>query len=232
MFLILCRRRRRRLIGRGGVAAMGCASSKQVQRRPPGYEEPAVLAAQTAFTVNEVEALRELYNKMSHSIIKDGLIHKEEFQFALFRNSRKVNLFADRVFDLFDLKRDGVIEFGEFVRSLSVFHPKAPKSEKTAFAFKLYDLRGTGYIEKEELREMVLALLDESDLRLSESAVEAIVDNTFSQADSNGDGRIDLEEWEEFVKANPASLRNMSLPYLQDITMAFPSFVVHSEALD
>lgn len=38
---------------------------------------------------------------------------------------------------------------------------------------------------------------------------------TFSQADSNGDGRIDPEEWEEFVKANPASLRNMSLPYLQ-----------------
>uniref|UniRef100_A0A0D3GA59 Calcineurin B-like protein n=1 Tax=Oryza barthii TaxID=65489 RepID=A0A0D3GA59_9ORYZ len=204
---------------------MGCAPSKQF-KRPPGYEEPAVLAAQTTFTVNEVEALRELYNKMSYSIIKDGLIHKEEFQLALFRNSRKANLFADRVFDLFDLKRNGVIEFGEFVRSLSVFHPKAPKSEKTAFAFKLYDLRGTGYIEKEELREMVLALLDESDLHLSECAVEAIVDNTFSQADSNGDGRIDPEEWEEFVKANPASLRNM------DITMAFPSFVMHSEAHD
>uniref|UniRef100_A0A0E0HH96 Calcineurin B-like protein n=1 Tax=Oryza nivara TaxID=4536 RepID=A0A0E0HH96_ORYNI len=204
---------------------MGCASSKQF-KRPPGYEEPAVLAAQTTFTVNEVEALRELYNKMSYSIIKDGLIHKEEFQLALFRNSRKANLFADRVFDLFDLKRNGVIEFGEFVRSLSVFHPKAPKSEKTAFAFKLYDLRETGYIEKEELREMVLALLDESDLHLSECAVEAIVDNTFSQADSNGDGRIDPEEWEEFVKANPASLRNM------DITMAFPSFVMHSEAHD
>lgn len=38
---------------------------------------------------------------------------------------------------------------------------------------------------------------------------------TFSQADSNGDGKIDPEEWEEFVKKNPAALRNMSLPYLQ-----------------
>jgi serine/threonine-protein phosphatase 2B regulatory subunit len=38
---------------------------------------------------------------------------------------------------------------------------------------------------------------------------------TFNQADTNGDGRIDPREWEEFVKKNPASLRNMSLHYLQ-----------------
>ncbi|KAG2617933.1 calcineurin B-like protein 4 isoform X1 [Panicum virgatum] len=209
---------------------MGCASSRQSGARD--VMDPEVLASETSFTVNEVEALYELYKRMSFSIIKDGLIHKEEFQLALFRNSEKANLFADRVFDLFDLKRTGVIDFEEFVRSLSVFHPKAPTSEKTAFAFKLYDLRGTGYIEKEELRELVLALLDESHLCLSDSTVEEIVDNTFSQADSNGDGKIDPEEWKEFVKKNPAALRNMSLPYLQDITTAFPSFITRSEAKD
>ncbi|KAK1699420.1 hypothetical protein QYE76_016178 [Lolium multiflorum] len=240
---------------------MGCASSSSSvaaspapsnrSARAPGYEEPVVLASQTCFTVNEVEALYELYKKFSFSKVGDGLIHKvthtfpsdllqqqwrrlpsdgipvqDQFHLALFRTRKGANLFADRVFDLFDLKRNGVIEFGEFVRSLSTFHPKAPESDKTAFAFKLYDLRGTGYIEKEELREMVLAILDESDLFLSDNAVDAIVDNTFSQADSNGDGRIDPIEWEEFVKKHPASLRNMSLPYLQDITTVFPNFAV------
>ncbi|XP_034225853.1 calcineurin B-like protein 1 [Prunus dulcis] len=34
--------------------------------------------------------------------------------------------FADRMFDLFDIKR----KFGEFVRSLSIFHPNASKAEK------------------------------------------------------------------------------------------------------
>ncbi|WRX18787.1 EF-hand domain - like 10 [Theobroma cacao] len=207
---------------------MGCVSSKR-RKQEPGYEEPTVLAAETPFTVSEVEALHELFKKLSNAIIADGLIHREEFQLALFRNRNRRNLFADRIFDLFDVKRNGVIEFGEFVRSLGVFHPNAPVADKIAFAFRLYDLRQTGFIEREELKEMVLALLHESDLALSEDVVETIVDKTFGEADTQGDGKIDPEEWKEFVSKHPSLIKNMTLPYLKDITLAFPSFVVRSE---
>jgi serine/threonine-protein phosphatase 2B regulatory subunit len=193
---------------------MGCVSSKQFKRAKE-YEDPNILAKETTFSVNEVEALYQLYKKISHSIFQDGLIHKEEFQLALFRNSNKKNLFADRIFDLFDLKRNGVIEFGEFVRSLNIFHPDTPMAEKIAFAFRLYDLRGTGFIEREELKEMVLAILNESELILSDDAVEQIVDQTFKQADMNEDGKIDSEEWKAFASKNPALLKNMTLPYLK-----------------
>lgn len=211
---------------------MGCYCSKEA--KTPGYEDPATLAAATPFavTVNEVEALYELFKKLSSSIIDDGLIHKEEFQLALFRNKNQRNLFADRIFDLFDVKRNGVIEFGEFVRSLGVFHPDAPVEDKISFAFRLYDLRQTGYIEREELKEMVVALLHESDLVLSDDVIEMIVDKTYSDADKKGDGRIDEEEWKEFVSKHPNMIKNMTLPYLKDITLAFPSFVMTSEVED
>ncbi|GAV66197.1 EF_hand_5 domain-containing protein/EF_hand_6 domain-containing protein [Cephalotus follicularis] len=204
---------------------MGCFHSKKA-RKTPGYEDPTVLAAETPFTVSEVESLYELFKKLSSSIFDDGLIHKEEFQLALFRNRNWRNLFADRLFYLFDVKRNGVIDFGEFVRSLGVFHPNAPVADKIAFAFRLYDLRETGYIEREELREMVLALLHESDLILANDIIETIVDETFSQANTKDNGKIDQEEWKEFVLKNPSLIKNMTLPHLMDINLAFPSFVI------
>lgn len=82
-----------------------------------------------AVSRSEVEALRELYDKLSNELHHDGLIHKDELAWALFKAHRR-NLFVDRVFELFDIKKNNVIEFGEFVRSLSVFHPSASLQEK------------------------------------------------------------------------------------------------------
>jgi hypothetical protein len=77
------------------ILIMGCFHSKK-KREPVNHEDPTILASETAFSVSEVEALYEMFKKISSSVFDDGLIHKEEFRLALFKN-QKENLFADRV---------------------------------------------------------------------------------------------------------------------------------------
>ncbi|KAH7372621.1 hypothetical protein KP509_17G013300 [Ceratopteris richardii] len=133
---------------------------------------------------------------------------------------------------MFDSKKDGVLEFGEFVKGLSVFHPNTPEEEKIDFAFELYDFNQMGHIGREEVKLMLIAILSESDTDLSDDVIEAILEKTFVDADTNRDGKIDRDDWKDFVCRNPAMIKMMTLPYLKEITTTFPSFIFHSKVDD
>ncbi|XP_047965918.1 calcineurin B-like protein 4 [Salvia hispanica] len=160
---------------------MGCFCSKQ---RPQIFEDPSLLASQSRFTPKEVKKLNELFRKLGSTLVDDGFLNRDEFKLGLFQDSKQQSVIADRLFDMFDSKHDGVIDFGEFIRCLSIFHPDTPQEEKAVFAFHLYDIGQTGYIEKDEpigdkVKEMIVELLHESSLILTDDIIQSIIDKRF-----------------------------------------------------
>jgi serine/threonine-protein phosphatase 2B regulatory subunit len=84
-----------------------------------------------------------------------------------------------------------------------------------------------------EVKEMLMSLMQENtSLELTEDQVDAIVNQTFEEADINKDGKIDQTEWQAMVKQHPGTLSKMTLPQLKDISTQFPSFVFNSKVDD
>ena len=77
---------------------------------------------------------------------------------------------------------------------MSVFCPSASLAEKLRFSFEIYDKNRDGSIAKAELQEMLESTLVDSSTELSKQQVAALIEATFLEADTNGDGEISFEE--------------------------------------
>eukprot|EP00300_Choanocystis_sp_HF-7_P029432 c3628_g1_i2.p2 GENE.c3628_g1_i2~~c3628_g1_i2.p2 ORF type:complete len:200 (+),score=50.58 c3628_g1_i2:100-699(+) len=196
---------------------MGARSSKL--RAKLKQKEIDELASRTHFTGEELTSLYEHFKHLSATHDNDGVIDQKEFMEAL---ELRDSAFSARIFGAFDHNGDGMINFREFVSGLSVFSSRSTVDEKLALSFQIYDIDGDGFIDKDELFQILKAsLLENYMLDMSEEHMRSLIDQTFLEADKNSDGRISFDEYTAMVRAHPNILANFSVN--ADLLMSSPA---------
>lgn len=145
------------------------------------------------FTVSgpEIQRLKKRFMKLDRD--GSGSIDKDEFlQIPAIAN----NPLASRMIAIFDEDGGGTVDFQEFVKGLSAFSSQGSREEKLKFAFKVYDMDRDGLISNGELF-LVLKMMVGNNLK--DQQLQQIVDKTIMEADKNGDGKLDFEEFTEMI---------------------------------
>lgn len=145
----------------------------------------------TNFDRDEIDRLRKRFMKLDRD--GSGTIDKQEF---LSIPGILSNPLASRLMDVFDADGSGTIDFQEFITGLSAFSGKTSKAEKLKFAFKIYDIDRDGYIGNGELFIVMKMMVGKN---LQDDELQQIVDKTIMEADADGDGRLNFEEFKKIV---------------------------------
>ena len=129
----------------------------------------------------------------------DGVISKEELEDSL-RNSMDEDeacLEAERIMSQVDSDSNGVIDYTEFLRA-SMERQMLLSGNNLKHTFELFDKDGNGRISSDELREWLFDGM---------SIDEELMEKLMQEIDQNGDGEVDLMEFEDllFESLNPVN---------------------------
>ena len=92
-----------------------------------------------------------------------------------------------------DADGNGIVDFPEILSLIARKMKDADTEDEVKFAFKVYDRDNTGEIEIEDLRKVMTNLGD----KLTDDEINTII----READCNGDGVIDSEEFVRMMMA-------------------------------
>ena len=187
---------------------MGAKGSKPKCGKPT-KEDFLWLEKNTKFTAEEIKILWQRFKVLSNSQKKDYLIDIHEFQTAM---GFKANEFTQRIFAAFDHDQSAKIDFVEFTTGLYALSKRATIQDKAKFCFAVYDIDRNGKIDTSELREVLVTSIEaNSSVKVPTEQLEQIISATFAKMDTNGDGQIELAEFEAEAVKNPAILACVNL---------------------
>ena len=114
---------------------------------------------------------------------------------------------ADRIFDVFDSKKEGYLEFSQFTAIMDVLC-NGTDDEKNQFSFALMDENGNGSLSFQEFYEYISQVISHwsslinSHVRINRSDVQQI----FRKIDIDDDKVIRYSEYRRALRKNPELL--------------------------
>jgi len=176
-------------------------------------EELAEIQKETGFTSNQIERLYSRFTSLDKA--NTGALAREDF---LRIPELAINPLGERIVMAFFRHSDeDRVNFRQFVRVLAHFRPVKKNREglnsregKLQFAFKLYDLDDDDRITKEELLAVLQMMVGEN---ISEDQLTSIAERTILEADTDGDGMINFEEFSKALDRSEVE-QKMSIRFL------------------
>ncbi|XP_051765869.1 guanylyl cyclase-activating protein 1-like isoform X1 [Ctenopharyngodon idella] len=121
------------------------------------------------------------------------------------------------------LQKDGCIDFMEYVAALSLVL-KGGVQQKLRWYFKLFDMDGSGCIDRDELLLIFKAVQAINGLE-QEISAEDLADMVFNKIDVNGDGELSLDEFMEGIEADEV----LTVMLTQSLDLTHIVSNIHSE---
>ena len=105
---------------------------------------------------------------------------------------------AERQMAAVDTSGNGVVTFAMFCTAVGPIYEHSDSALRRAFG--LFDVDGSGFIEKNEVRGMLTKLAF-----IQADAPDSVVDKVMAFADADGDGRVSYEEVRVLLLGRPAA---------------------------
>ncbi|KAJ4946310.1 hypothetical protein JOQ06_023978 [Pogonophryne albipinna] len=180
-----------------------------VCHRPEGLDQ---LEALTNFSKKELQVLYRGFKNECPS----GVVNEETFKqiYAQFFPHGDASTYAHYLFNAFDTAHSGSIKFEDFVTALSILL-RGSITEKLQWTFNLYDINRDGYINKEEMTDIVRAIYDMMGKYtypvLKNDAPKQHVEAFFQKMDKNRDGVVTLDEFIYSCQEDENIMRSLQL---------------------
>ncbi|XP_058488233.1 guanylyl cyclase-activating protein 1 isoform X1 [Solea solea] len=139
-----------------------------------------------------------------------GLLTFYEFKkfFGLKNLSGSSDAYVRTMYQTFDMNNDGFIDFMEYVAALSLVL-KGEVKQKLRWYFKLYDIDGSGCIDRDELLQIVKSIHAINGID-QEISAEDFTNMMFDKIDINGDGELSYEEFMEGIQNDEMLLKMLT----------------------